>query len=343
MKTLNIVSSRPYSVHIGAGLLRDCGSFLKTLGKRGKVMIVCGTNVDPLYSLTVCGSLRDSGFRVDRFVFRAGEASKNPNTLLSLLNAMAEAKLTRSDTVLALGGGVCGDLAGLAASLYCRGISFINIPTTLLAMVDSCIGGKTAVDLPAGKNLMGSFYPPELVIIDTDTLSTLPECEIVNGSAEVIKYAVLKNPALLELLHELDREDLIYECLSVKADYVAGDERDLGKRQFLNFGHTFGHAIEAASGYTLSHGEAVAIGMVIATRYAVRTKLCKPDCLDSLLTALEAAKLPTSTEYELSALLPYLLIDKKRRENEITFVLPVRLGECVLKTFPVTQLPEAFL
>lgn len=343
MKTLNIVSSRPYTVHIGAGLLHNCGSYLSALGKRGKVMLVCGMNVDPLYAKTVSDSLAAEGFRVERFVFQAGEQAKNPQILFSLLNEMAQAKLTRSDCVIALGGGVCGDLAGLAASLYSRGISFINIPTTLLAMVDSCIGGKTAVDLPAGKNLMGTFYSPELVIIDTDTLSTLPECEIVNGSAEVIKYAVLKNPALLKLLHELDREDLIYECLSVKADFVAGDEHDLGKRQFLNFGHTFGHAIEAASGYTLSHGEAVAIGMVIATRYAVNNELCKPDCLDSLLAALEAAKLPTSTNYDLSALLPYLAVDKKRRADEITMVLPVKLGKCILKTIPVTQLSEGFL
>lgn len=340
MKTLNIVSSRPYSVHIGTKLLRDCGSFLKELGKRGKVMLVCGTNVDPLYAKTVSDSLSAAGFRVERFVFAAGETAKNPQTLLSLLNAMAEAGLTRADCVLALGGGVCGDLTGLAASLYQRGISFINIPTTLLSMVDSCIGGKTAVDLPAGKNLMGTFYPPALVLIDTDTLSTLPECEIQNGCAEVIKYAFLRKPELLELLASRSWDALISECLCVKARYIAQDEFDSGERQFLNFGHTFGHAIEAASAFSVSHGEAVAIGMVIATRYAAKIGLCKPDCLDALKNALVRAGLPTESAYDRSTLLPYLLADKKRRLDSLTLVLPKRLGECVLKPISASSLAE---
>lgn len=340
MKTLNIVSSRPYPVHIGAGLLRECGKCLKTLGKRGAIMLVCGENVDPLYAKTVSESLLNEGFRVERFVFPAGEQAKNPQMLLMLLDAMAQGGITRSDCVLALGGGVCGDLAGLAASLYQRGISFINAPTTLLAMVDSCIGGKTAVDLPAGKNLMGTFYPPELVLIDTDTLSTLPEKEIQNGSAEVIKYAFLRAPELLPMLSSRSWKDLIFQCLSIKAGYIAQDEFDCGERQFLNLGHTFGHALEAASSYTLSHGEAVATGMVIATRYAVKIGLCKPDCLDALINALYHAGLPTESRFDRSALLPYLLADKKRRNDEITMVLPKAIGECVLKKLPIASLSE---
>jgi 3-dehydroquinate synthase len=232
--------------------------------------------------------------------------------------------------VFALGGGVVGDLAGLAAALYLRGIKLVQIPTTLLAAVDSSVGGKTAVDLDAGKNLAGAFYQPDLVICDTDTLSTLPKSEFSNGMAEVIKYAAIRDKSLYNALRPpiSNLGAVIARCVEIKRDIVSADERDKGERQLLNFGHTFAHAIEKCSGYKIVHGSAVAIGMAMMTRACLARNICGGDCLEVLLDALDAYGLPAETGYDEDALFSALLSDKKRNHDRITLVVPRGPGRC---------------
>ncbi len=297
----------------------------------GRSVTVTDSNVDSLYADRLDASLRRAGFDSVRYVFPAGEKSKNAGTLISLLNFMAESKLTRTDTVFALGGGVTGDLAGLAAALYMRGIGLVQVPSTLLAAVDSSVGGKTAVDLETGKNLAGAFYQPDLVICDTETLKTLPDTEFSNGCAEVIKYAFIRDAELLGLLdRNAGIDEIIYRCVSIKRDIVISDERDTGERQLLNFGHTFGHAIEKYSNYLIPHGSAVAIGMTVMTAAAVKQGLCNKDCLDALTKILHEYNLPVRTEYTANNLFDAVLSDKKRKQETITLVVPRRLGFCEL-------------
>ena len=232
--------------------------------------VITDSNVDKLYSNILISSLEKSGYKVSKFVFDAGEQSKNANTFVDILEFLANSGLTRSDCVFALGGGVVGDIAGFAASVYLRGIKFVQIPTTLLAAVDSSVGGKTAVNLPAGKNLVGAFHQPSLVLCDLDTLDTLPESVFQDGCAEVIKYGVIYDAGLFSHLAEnglaFEREYVISRCVELKRNVVEQDEFDTGARQMLNYGHTIGHGIEAQSGFSVTHGQAVAIGMAIVSR-----------------------------------------------------------------------------
>ena len=269
MKTINVNASRSYDVIIGSGIIDTLGDRVKALTNASKVCIVSDSNVFPLYGKTVSDSFAHAGLYSVHFVFPAGETSKNGSTYLSLLNFLAESKISRSDCIVALGGGVVGDLAGFASATYLRGIPFVQIPTSLLAMVDSSVGGKTAIDLPAGKNLCGAFYQPLLVLCDTDALNTLPEDVFRDGCAEVIKYGVLFDADLFAHLMDrgpgFDREAVISRCVELKRDVVAQDEFDTGVRMKLNLGHTIGHGIEAGTDYTVTHGKAVAAGMAIVS------------------------------------------------------------------------------
>lgn len=343
MKTVCVnAPSKTYSVEIGAGLLSQAGQRLGALGC-ATVMVVTDSHVDALYASRLVACLEQAGLTVHKFVFPAGESAKSAQTLIALLNEMAAHRLTRTDAVAALGGGVVGDLAGLAAALYMRGIKLVQLPTTLLAAVDSSVGGKTAIDLPAGKNLVGTFYQPDLVLCDTDALSTLPPSELANGRAEVIKYAYLQDASILTQLHDAGRqEDMIARCVEIKRDVVCADEHDTGLRQLLNFGHTFAHAIEQNSGYTVPHGSAVAIGMVLMTRAAVAQGLCDEAGLTTLLQTLQACHLPTETQYSLDALFATVLSDKKRAADTITLVIPRRIGHCELKKVSLDE-ARAFL
>ena len=248
MNTVTVRASRQYDILIGQGLLPTLGAEAKKLGKAQKICVVSESNVYPLYGAAVEESLKSAGFSVVSYVFPAGEESKNGQIFLDLLNFLAENQLTRSDMIVALGGGVVGDLAGFAAASYLRGIRFIQVPTTLLAAVDSSVGGKTAIDLPAGKNLAGAFCQPSLVLCDTDTLNSLPLDIFRDGCAEVIKYGVLYDPKLFAHLEEkglaFDREAVITRCVELKRDVVMEDEFDTGARMKLNLGHTVGHGLE---------------------------------------------------------------------------------------------------
>lgn len=342
MKTITVSASRTYDIRIGHGLLAALGEAVRGLGKVEKVFLVSDTQVYPLYGGAAEASLKAAGYSVSSFVFPAGEESKNGETFLKLLNALAQAGLSRSDLLIALGGGVVGDLAGFAAACYLRGIRFIQIPTTLLAAVDSSVGGKTAIDLPAGKNLAGAFYQPSLVLCDLDALDTLPEDIFRDGCAEVIKYGVLYDPELFSQLEasglDFDREAVIARCVALKRDVVMEDEKDTGSRMKLNLGHTFGHAVEAHSRFTLSHGKSVAIGLAIIARASASMGICSEADAARIVSVLKAFGLPVQTQYTAEALLPYLLSDKKRSGGTVNLILPEAIGRCVVSPTPVSQL-----
>ncbi len=344
MKTVTVSASKKYDILIGSGLLSSIGEEVKWLGNAQKVCIVSESTVFSIYGEQVKNSLEKAGFTVSSFVFPSGEESKNGTTFLQLLNFLAQQKLTRSDMIVALGGGVVGDLAGFAASSFLRGIRFIQVPTTLLAAVDSSVGGKTAIDLPAGKNLAGSFYQPSLVICDTDTLNSLPLDVFRDGCAEVIKYGVLYDPELFAHLEEkgleFDREAVITRCVEWKRDVVAVDEFDTGDRMKLNLGHTIGHGVEANSHFALSHGKSVAIGMSIISRAAVRNGLCSNDDCQRLLRVLEQFGLPTTTEYSDDSLYSYTLSDKKRSGGTVKLIVPRTIGKCDNVPVPVEALKD---
>lgn len=336
MNCIHVHASKDYEVKIGSGLLFSLGSEVIQICKARKIAIVSDSHVFPLYGAIAQKSLENVGFSVVSFVFPAGEASKNGYTYLNLLNFLAENHLTRSDCLIALGGGVVGDLTGFAAATYLRGIAYVQVPTTLLAAVDSSVGGKTAIDLDSGKNLAGAFYQPRLVLCDTDTLQTLPIDIFRDGCAEVIKYGVLYDPILFLHLEEtglnFDRERVIARCVELKRDVVAEDEFDTGARMKLNLGHTIGHGIEARSNFQLSHGKSVAIGMAIVSRAS--------HCPDAsrILACLERFGLPITIDYPVEDIFRYTLSDKKRSGGTINLIIPNAIGDCAIVSTPVEAL-----
>lgn len=341
MIEIKVDTGKPYKVIIGSDLIRTSGTELKRLGLDGKVMIVSDDNVAPIYRDALAESLADEGFEVFDFIIPHGEASKNADNLLAILNSAAENSFSRSDTFAALGGGVVGDLCGFAASVYMRGINFVQFPTSLLAAVDSSVGGKTAIDLAAGKNLAGAFYQPGLVICDTDCFATLPEAEFNNGMGEVIKYGMFCERELLDrLADEADIQQIVARCVEIKARVVAADEFEKGERAFLNFGHTIAHAVEVLSGYTVPHGSAVAIGMAAITKASIAKGICEKEALDTLLTLLDKYSLPCSCEYSAKDVFSATLKDKKNSHGKITLVLPVSAGKSILKKCGYDELEQ---
>ena len=345
MNTITVHVSRPYDIHMEAGILARAGEYIKNTLGACRVMVVTDDTVRALYGDTLLRSLGEAGLEAAEFVIPHGEASKNTESLIALLNALAENAFTRTDIVCALGGGVVGDLAGFAAAVYLRGIRYVGIPTTLLSCVDSSVGGKTAVDLAAGKNLAGAFHHPSLVLCDPDTLNTLAPEVRADGFAEVIKYAVIGDSVLFDMLCDpdtLDMETVIARCVAQKARIVEKDETDHGVRKHLNFGHTAGHAIELRSHFSLMHGHGVAIGMGIATEYAIRQGICPADVLPKLNKLIALYHLPTETDYDIDDLYEAATRDKKREGGHIDVVLPTAIGSCMLKRIPVGEL-RAFL
>ena len=339
MTTVTVRASRPYEVTIGRGLLDTVGRQAAGQWKGRSAAVVSDSTVAPLYLNRVKDSLERAVFRVHSFVFPAGEDQKNGGTYLKLLEFLAARRLTRADGLIALGGGVVGDLAGFAAATFLRGIGFLQLPTTLLAAVDSSVGGKTAIDLTNGKNLAGAFYQPQAVLCDLDTLDTLPAEVFADGCAEVIKYGMIGDPALLARLETVDfradPEELVARCVAQKRDLVEQDEFDTGARQLLNLGHTLGHGVEACSGYTVSHGRAVAIGMTLVTRAAVAFGRCPAEGLPRL----RRYGLPDATAYSAQALYEKTLSDKKRSGDTISLVVPIAWGASQLVRIPVSELP----
>ena len=342
MKTITVKASKDYNVIIGSGLHQKTGTYAASLYKTGKAVVISDTNVWPLYGETVEQSLKSAGFDCFHYVFSAGEASKNGNTYLAILNHLAQLQITRSDILIALGGGVVGDMTGFVAATYLRGIPYIQIPTTLLAMVDSSVGGKTAIDLPTGKNLVGAFYQPGMVICDIDSLQTLPDSIFRDGCAEVIKYGVLYDPVLFEHLQTnglyFDRELVVSRCVELKRNVVAEDEFDRGARQKLNLGHTIGHGIELNSNFSVSHGQAVAIGMAIIAKAGCASGICCLDAYDKILTILDLFGLPQKTDCTAKMIYNCALSDKKRAGNTVNLIIPRQIGDCIIYPTAVDEL-----
>ena len=342
MKTVTVNASKNYDILIGPGLIAQLGRQVAALGKIQTVALVSETTVYPLWGKQAEKALEDAGFKFVTFVFPAGESSKNTNVYLELLNFLAKNRLTRTDALVALGGGVVGDLTGFAAATYLRGLRFIQVPTTLLAAVDSSVGGKTAIDLEAGKNLVGAFWQPSLVLCDTDTLATLPKEIFLDGCAEVIKYAVLFDREFFDYLAstgpDFDKAYVIERCVTFKRDIVARDEFDTGDRRLLNLGHTIGHGVEANSNFALSHGKSVAIGMAIIARSAVNHRLLSGEDAIKIEDILRKFQLPVTATDSAQALASFALSDKKRTGGTVGLIIPRVIGHCEIVSTPIDEL-----
>ncbi len=342
MEIVKVSASKEYNVHIGSGFLDLVGEKIKEIKRLCRVVIISDDTVYSLYGGRVSKSLEDSGYNVIKFVVPHGEESKSFENYEKILEFCAENCITRTDLFVALGGGVVGDLTGFVASTYLRGVDFVQIPTTVLAMVDSSVGGKTAINLKAGKNLCGAFYQPIAVFADCETLKTLPEETFNEGCAEIIKYGMILDKDFLAFLQDNDIRDniefVIKRCVEIKRDVVNRDEFEKGERKLLNFGHTIGHAIEKCSNLTISHGNAVAIGMVIATKGAYEIGMSDEDFTDVLLPILEKNNLPTACDFSAEELYKASLSDKKRSLDTMSLIVPEEYGLCKIMKLPVEDL-----
>lgn len=336
------MGNRAYPILIGDGLLAHIGVDLRKRAIAKRYVIISDQRVADLWADRLLASLAEGGIVAQLLTFPAGEASKTMATVTHLASALAQRGTDRKDGLIALGGGVTGDISGFLAAIYMRGIPFVQVPTTLLAQVDSSVGGKTGVDIPEGKNLVGSFYQPRCVYIDSRTLQTLPPSEFLNGLAEVIKYGVIYDRDFFEFLREnrqaiLDLqlpvvEDVIHSCCTIKARVVEADEREADLRRILNFGHTIGHAVEAASNYALAHGMAVAMGMVAAAELAVAKLLLPRKEAELLRDLISSFGLPTALPKGLDKerIKQYLKTDKKAVSGRPFFILPTAIGKVMV-------------
>jgi 3-dehydroquinate synthase len=345
--TIDVTASTPYQVEIGRNILPSLGQRLRALcPKARRVVLVTDDSVFPLHGQAALDSLSHAGLEATAYILPHGESSKTAQNLMEVLNFLTTQHLTRSDCLVALGGGVIGDLTGFAAAVYMRGIAYIQVPTTVLSMVDSSVGGKTAVDLPAGKNLMGAFWQPRQVLCDISLLDTLPEAIFTDGCAEIIKTAVLFDPDLFRCLARdgkaFDRESVIGTCVGHKRDIVNEDEFDTGRRSLLNLGHTLAHAAEACSDFSLSHGRAVAIGTATVCRAAAKAGLCSAALAAEVTALLEKFGLPTRTDIPIEQLMVPMLSDKKRSGDTVKVVVPRALGQCELRPMNAAEL-QAFM
>ena len=334
---------KPYNIIIGKDILKELPEKIREVTKAKTVVIITDDHVDKLYGNRVRQILETDTFHVLKFVFPHGETNKTMVTICNILEFLAENNVTRSDLIIALGGGIVGDVSGYAASSYLRGIDFIGVPTTFLAAIDSSVGGKTGVNLKSGKNLAGAFYQPKLVLCDTDTFATLPKENFKEGIAEAIKYGVICDKALFTSISKNDNwnlEDVIERCVSIKAEIVSEDEFDRGKRQLLNFGHTIGHAVEKSTNFQITHGNGVAIGMALIAKISDTLSWAKEETYPQIAACLENNGLPIETEIETEQLLSAMLKDKKRTGDTIHLVIPEEIGKCVLKSIEVSRLKE---
>ncbi|MCR4682360.1 MAG: 3-dehydroquinate synthase [Clostridiales bacterium] len=341
---IRITAGAGYDVAVGGGLIDRCGEMIRYAlpPSSGSCAVVTDSNVAPLYLDRALSSLRGAGFCPSPFVFPAGEKSKNLSVLSDILEFMASEGLDRGSFAVALGGGVTGDLAGFAAAVYMRGIRYVQMPTTLLAAVDSSVGGKTAVDLRGGKNLAGAFLQPSLVLCDTDTLTTLPAEHFSAGMAEALKTAVLFDPDLFAAISDgvapCGCGAVIERCVALKGAVVERDEFEAGERRLLNLGHTVGHAIEKLSGFSVPHGFAVAAGTAVICRAGEKLGITDPGTASPVEAALERYRLPADTDYTAASLAAAAMSDKKRSGDRLTLVIPERIGRCVLKEIPAGEL-----
>ena len=348
MIKINVKNSVNYDILIESGLLDKCGELVSSVVRSKKCAVVTDDIVDGLYADKTVKSLEMSGFTVVKFVIPNGETSKSHDQLIALYNFLSENDITRTDFLVALGGGVVGDLTGYCAATYLRGIDYVQIPTTLLAQVDSSVGGKTAVNIDAGKNLVGCFKQPVLVIADTDTLSTLSDDTFADGMGEVVKYGMIRSSSLFDKLSKGNvrgnadvMNEIIGECVSIKRDVVQNDEFDTGERMLLNFGHTFGHAIEKYLGYgNIHHGKAVAIGMYMMTCAAEKQGSAQKGTVERLKACLEANSLPFSSDITADKLYSLSIGDKKRTSDKIRIIICPEAGKSSIVTMQLNEYKE---
>jgi 3-dehydroquinate synthase len=341
METLTVnLGERSYPIHIGSGILERTGELLQQAGLRGKVAVVTNPTVAQLYLDPVHEALKHGGFEVAPILLPDGEEHKTLKSLAAIYDRLIAERLERKSCVLALGGGVIGDLTGFAAATYLRGVPYVQVPTTLLAQVDSSVGGKTAVNHEHGKNLIGAFYQPKLVLIDVAVLQSLPQRELVAGLAEVIKYGIIEDPELFRLLEQrvkdivrLDGEllsQVIVKSCAIKARVVEADEREDDQRAVLNFGHTIGHALEAATSYKkFLHGEAVGVGMVKAAALSVQQGFCDQQSFERVIKLIKKAGLPAEfpSGVSMQNLIQNMEVDKKSAGGKIKFIICCGIGK----------------
>ncbi|MBQ9715047.1 MAG: 3-dehydroquinate synthase [Clostridia bacterium] len=332
MKNLFVKTSKPYDVKIGAGEINNLADYIKQVKNCNKIAIITDDVVGGLYGKKIKDILCD--YDVCYHEFLHGEGHKTMDTVSSLLEFLAQNKLTRSDLVVALGGGIAGDVAGFVSASFLRGIDFVQIPTTLLSMVDSSVGGKTGVNLSCGKNLAGAFHQPCLVVCDPDFLATLPDEEFKNGLGEVIKYGCISDKNLFDLLATQDvhanLEEVIYTCIKIKADFVEQDEFDKGERQKLNFGHTLGHAVEKVTDFKIPHGQAVGVGMKLICQWAENQNLTAKGCADKIDGMLAKYNMVRDVNCDKKLLWQTVTNDKKLKGKQIDLVLIKDIADCIL-------------
>lgn len=347
MSSLHVNVQKGYDIIIEHGSLSRTGELIRAVSNAARAAVITDSNVSPLYADTVANALRASGFEAFVTAFPAGEASKHLGTIYQLQCFLANSGLTRGDIIVALGGGVVGDMAGFCASIYLRGIDFVQIPTSLLAQIDSSVGGKTGVDLPAGKNLCGSFWQPIRVIIDPDVLSTLPPLYFRDGLGEAIKYGCIKSKGLFERLLSQRAEDfldeMIFECVDIKRQVVENDEKESGERMLLNFGHTLGHSLEKYYDFKgLSHGQAVGIGMVMIAEAGEANGITESGTARRIAELLERYGLPVSDRAPAGELIKASMSDKKRSSDGLRLVLLNKIGSSMVHTVKLNDLNTFF-
>lgn len=351
MEKITVNTSKTYDILVGSGLLAEAAERIAEVlppAENRMCCVVCDRTVYTLYGqekALLQAGLGVSGYRTCTYVFKPGEGSKTMRTAADLCRFLAENNFTRNDFVIALGGGVCGDLAGFAASIYMRGIPYVQIPTTLLAMADSSVGGKTGVNTDAGKNMLGTFWQPALVLMDPNVLETLSETDLYNGLAEIIKAAFIADGGIIDAISDGITEAAV-RAVKVKKEIVESDERETGRRKLLNFGHTIGHAIEKCSGYTVPHGYAVMTGMYLTALAAETLGWCddpeedrKGSPVSELIrTVMDAFAYPFHLEYSAAELAEAAALDKKHGAGTITIIYPERPGHCAMKELPSGEL-----
>ena len=343
MKTITIHAAEPYKVIVGGNLIGSCGQLVRTLFSGSRVLVITDENVGPLYADRAAAALRQAGLVVQVYTVPAGEGAKSLSVAEKLYTFLIEHGYTRGDLLLALGGGVVTDLTGFVAATYQRGVAFAGIATSLLAQVDASVGGKTAVNIPAGKNLVGCFWQPKLVLCDLDTLRTLPEREFNGGMAEIIKYGAIQSKELFLRcaagVGPGDMEEIISSCVELKNQVVSMDEKDTGERIKLNFGHTLGHGIEKLGGFHAhSHGESVAMGMVLASQAFEQAGETAPGTTEQIVACLQKYGLPTACPYPIHEVLQECTKDKKRTGDSIRFVVVPSIGTAVTRLIPIDAL-----
>lgn len=351
MQTISVTTeSRAYDVLVGEGILSLVGGKARETAAGTRAMVVTNTDVEPLYARAVLDSLTDAGYITATHVVGSTEAVKNMRELAILLEDMAEQQMTRDDVVIALGGGVVGDLAGFAAATYMRGCKAVQVPTSLLAMVDSSVGGKTAVDLEHGKNLAGAFFQPRCVLASIECLDTVSLDLFADSCGEVIKYGVmrdaelfcdLENAPLTDSKHDHARlEQIVARCVAIKRDVVNADEHESGLRQTLNLGHTIGHAVESANGYKLGHGSSVAAGMCIMARACAAKGWCSLETADRIEATVAAHGLPCGSDFSVEELYKHALSDKKRHGDTMNIVAIEGIGRVSVRTVSLDEFKE---